>query len=128
MTQKSKVISTIYISFFFSSCSIEEVSPPPTKTVKTEQNAAPAPVAAQQSTPAAPIPTPSRSQLPPEIRYQYYQSPTSVNISVLAKNLTPDDLQVEFQPTHLKVVVRIESVEGLPFLFQDIYGFCSCCI
>jgi len=92
----------------------EEVSPPPTKTIKTEQNTSPAPV--QQSSLPVPVTTPPpRSQLPPDIRYQYYQSPTSVNISVLAKNLTSDDIKVEFQSTHLKVVVRVEGVEAVVF-------------
>ena len=39
------------------------------------------------------------------MRYQYYQSAASLNISVMAKNLTADDVVVDIQPEHLRVVV-----------------------
>lgn len=51
--------------------------------------------------PAAPMPS---IALP--IKYQYYQSLTSLTISVMAKNLTAEDVIVDMQATHLKVVVK----------------------
>lgn len=46
------------------------------------------------------------------IRYQYYQSANCLNLSVLAKNLISDDLQIEIQENHLKVVVVHHSTSG----------------
>lgn len=48
----------------------------------------------------------------PTIRYQYYQSTASVNISVMAKNLTTDDVLVEFDAKHLKICIRQEGING----------------
>lgn len=64
----------------------------------------------------------------PDIKYQYYQSATSINISVLVKNLTPDDVSVDFQPSHLRIHVRIDGVEGIhsfihQFINSLIYSF-----
>ena len=49
----------------------------------------------------------------PNIRYQYYQSATTMNISVMAKNLTPDDVTVKFSADHLLVVVKQDDQEGI---------------
>ena len=40
------------------------------------------------------------------IKYQYYQSLTNMNISVLVKNMTENDVVVEIKPSHLKVVIK----------------------
>ena len=52
------------------------------------------------------------SALPPSVRYQYYQSVSSLNMSVMAKNLAPEDVTVEFTPNHLLVKVQQEGQEG----------------
>lgn len=57
-----------------------------------------------------------------EIRYQYYQSCDKVHIAVLAKNLTPDDVSVLFDETHLTIRIRQEQQQGL-FVLQKIYLF-----
>ena len=41
-------------------------------------------------------------------RYQYYQSAQSLNISVLAKNLAAEDLDVVIGKDSLKVTVKVE--------------------
>lgn len=71
----------------------------------------------QQSNQSTETPSqpPQKRQAPaplPEIKYQYYQSATSLNISVLVKNLSPDDVKVDFQQSHLKILVKIDGVEG----------------
>jgi len=68
--------------------------------------AAAAPVPA---TPAQPVFTTS---IPLPIKYQYYQSTSSLTLSVMAKNLKPDDLMIELLPTSLKVTVRYELIKG----------------
>lgn len=60
-------------------------------------------------TPAVPA-TPVYSVALP-IKYQYYQSLSTMNISVLAKNLTADDVLVDIQPTHLRVVIKYTVTE-----------------
>mmetsp|Transcript_17360 Transcript_17360/g.18102 ORF Transcript_17360/g.18102 Transcript_17360/m.18102 type:complete len:377 (-) Transcript_17360:75-1205(-) len=70
----------------------------------------------QQSNQSTETPSqpPQKRQAPaplPEIKYQYYQSATSLNISVLVKNLSPDDVKVDFQQSHLKILVKIDGVE-----------------
>lgn len=42
----------------------------------------------------------------PPTRYQYYQSSTTLNISVLAKNLKPEDVDVNINNNYLKVVIK----------------------
>ena len=59
--------------------------------------------AAPPAPPAAAAPAVAAADQP--IRYQHYQSPATMSISVLAKNLTADDVVVDIQPTHLRVVV-----------------------
>lgn len=59
----------------------------------------------------------------PTIRYQYYQSTASVNISVMAKNLTTDDVLVEFDAKHLKICIRQEGINVVVFdknLYEEI--------
>jgi suppressor of G2 allele of SKP1 len=60
----------------------------------------------------APVPQMSKKVLP-DIRYQYYQSATSMNISIMAKNLTADDVVVEFSTKHLLVRVKQDGQEGI---------------
>lgn len=47
------------------------------------------------------------------IRYQYYQSTTSLNISVLVKNLTANDVTVNFSRDSLRVVVHQSGNEEI---------------
>lgn len=69
----------------------------------------PPPPAPSAAATAAPIQTTSIS-LP--VRYQYYQSNTSLTISVMAKNMTADDVIVEIRPTSLRVVVKYFAIKG----------------
>lgn len=83
---------------------------------KKLEDTKPSPAVAAQPAPALSSQAPAKAAprtVAPEIKYQYYQSGTSVNISVLVKNLTPEDVSVDFQTNHLKVVVRVEGFEGL---------------
>jgi suppressor of G2 allele of SKP1 len=57
----------------------------------------------------------------PNIRYQYYQSATTMNISVMAKNLTPEDVVIEFNPNHLLIKVKQEGQEVTVF-DKDLYA------
>jgi len=86
--------------------------------------AAPVPPAAPAAAPIAPAPAPAPSSaapssssstamttpIPHAIKYQYYQSAEAVNISVLAKNVTPDEAEISIQPGHLRVRCRGETV------------------
>lgn len=67
----------------------------------------PAPAAKPPATAAQPVYSIS---LP--IKYQYYQSLSSLTIDVMAKNRTQDDVIVEIHPTHLKVVVKYTITKG----------------
>lgn len=63
----------------------------------------------------APTPAPAAPAVRPSdqpIKYQYYQSPASLSISVLAKNLTAEDVVVDIQPEHLRVVVLHSAGSG----------------
>ncbi len=46
------------------------------------------------------------------IKYQYYQSLSTMNISILAKNLSASDVIVDIQEAHLKVVVKYTITNG----------------
>ena len=85
--------------------------------------AAPVSAAAPAAAPIAPVPAPAPSSaapssstttmttpIPHAIKYQYYQSAEAVNISVLAKNVTPDEAEISIQPGHLRVRCRGETV------------------
>mmetsp|Transcript_9316 Transcript_9316/g.14031 ORF Transcript_9316/g.14031 Transcript_9316/m.14031 type:complete len:354 (-) Transcript_9316:96-1157(-) len=60
----------------------------------------------------APVPAPSAL---PSIRYQYYQSSSQVNISVLVKNLQQSDALVNFQSQHLRIAVMQDGAEVVVF-------------
>lgn len=56
---------------------------------------------------AIPKPTPTIFVAPPPvIRYQHYQSNEAVNISILAKDVAPENALIEIQDNHLKSVIR----------------------
>jgi hypothetical protein len=57
---------------------------------------------------AAPAPSATKPSLP-EIKYQYYQSANSVNISVLAKNIEPKDANITFLANQLRVYINREG-------------------
>lgn len=57
----------------------------------------------------------------PDIRYQYYQSASTLNISVLAKNLAADDVKVVFSPHHLLIKVKQSGQEVIVF-DKDLYA------
>ena len=40
------------------------------------------------------------------IRYQHYQSMESMNISILAKDIAPENALISIEDTHLKAVIR----------------------
>jgi suppressor of G2 allele of SKP1 len=46
------------------------------------------------------------------VRYQYYQSDATLSISVLAKNLATEDVVVDIQPEHLRVVIKYVTFAG----------------
>lgn len=51
------------------------------------------------------------------IKYQYYQGNDSLNISVLEKNLLPEDVSVSIESAHLRVVCKGEVV-----IDKQLYG------
>lgn len=63
---------------------------------------------AASSTAVASVPSAPKASLP-EIKYQYYQSANSVNISVLAKNIEPKDANITFLANHLRVYINREG-------------------
>jgi hypothetical protein len=83
---------------------------------EAEEEARIAATAKKIEAPKAPAPTPTpqpTKSVLPDIRYQYYQSATSMNISVMAKNLTPNDVIVEFTPNHLLIRVKQDGKDGM---------------
>lgn len=57
------------------------------------------------ATPALP------AAIPASIKYQYYQSQDYLNISILAKNVNPNDAKIEIQANRIRVVIPVESRE-----------------
>jgi hypothetical protein len=51
------------------------------------------------------------------IKYQYYQGNDSLNISVLEKNLLPEDVNISIESDHLRVVCKGEVV-----IDKQLYG------
>jgi hypothetical protein len=86
---------------------MNQAKPTATPAPRTTSSPVSQPAAATKITPPA-----ARTVLP-EIKYQYYQSSTALNLSVLAKNLSSEDVSVDFETNHLKVVVRVDGVQGL---------------
>lgn len=87
--------------------------------IKVDTKPAPAkPAAAATTAPPAPKPVvaavaPQQQQsLQLPVRYQYYQSDVALNISVLAKNLAPEDVVVDIKPEHLRVVIKYKTFNG----------------
>eukprot|EP01032_Pedospumella_encystans_P014281 gene14281-16418_t len=91
----------------------EETAAPASSSTKAaaapSAAAAAAPMSGQKasaSAAAAPSPpTATVAAAPQPIRYQYYQSATSLSLSVMAKNLSAEDVTVDIQAEHLRVVV-----------------------
>lgn len=79
-----------------------DVSPPPAPT---------------KSATAAPIP----STMQQTIRYQYCQSTEKVSISVLAKNMKPEDVSISFAPQHITVKLIIGG-QDVTVLDCDLFG------
>eukprot|EP00599_Poterioochromonas_sp_BG-1_P001718 CAMPEP_0173150388 /NCGR_PEP_ID=MMETSP1105-20130129/10934_1 /TAXON_ID=2985 /ORGANISM="Ochromonas sp., Strain BG-1" /LENGTH=377 /DNA_ID=CAMNT_0014065521 /DNA_START=58 /DNA_END=1191 /DNA_ORIENTATION=+ len=75
--------------------------------LKAAENAPPAP----PSKPAAPAAQPVANITLP-IKYQYYQSLSSLTIDVMVKNRTPEDVAIDISPTHLKVLIRYKITNG----------------
>ena len=73
----------------------------PTKSIATTSTTAPV------LAPALPAVT---TVIPNAIKYQYYQNAEAVNISILAKNVTPEETEISILPEHLKVKCRGEIV------------------
>jgi hypothetical protein len=80
---------------------------------KKAQEAKPAPAPTVTTSAPQPKPAAVARTVAPEIKYQYYQSSYSLNISVLVKNLTSDDVSVDFQTNHLKILIRVDGFEGI---------------
>ena len=69
------------------------------------------PVTTSSPVPATAPPLPAvTTTIPNAIKYQYYQSAESMNISILAKNVTPEEAEISIQPDYLKVKCRGETV------------------
>ncbi|KOO24709.1 suppressor of g2 allele of skp1-like protein [Chrysochromulina tobinii] len=75
------------------------LAPAPPST--TANPAAPAPSAA----PAAPAPTSD----PSKIRHEWYQTQSEVVVSVLARNVSPEKVQVDFHEAEVDVSIKLES-------------------
>eukprot|EP01038_Epipyxis_sp_PR26KG_P004214 gene4214-5989_t len=73
-------------------------------TIKTTATALPVPPAQPKFTPTLIVP----------VRYQYYQSTSTLSISVMAKNLTSDDVVVIITQDHLRVVIKYIDSSGKP--------------
>lgn len=56
--------------------------------------------------PAAPPPIPSTSAPPPKFRHEFYQTPTHVTVTIFAKNVREENLEVDFGAQFLSVAIR----------------------
>jgi hypothetical protein len=86
---------------------IQQIS---TSTVPS--SSATAPIAIPTKAPAINVSLHSKSAIVPfnPIKYQYYQGNDSLNISVLAKNMLPEDVEISIESDHLRVVCKGEVV------------------
>lgn len=98
---------TTVITRYLRKCDAEISESKTAVTSAAAPTAAATPVAAPATTATGPV---CSVALP--IKYQYYQSLSTMNISVLAKNLTANDVVVDIQPAHLKVVVKYTITNG----------------
>ncbi|OQR82904.1 hypothetical protein ACHHYP_15343 [Achlya hypogyna] len=88
--------------------------------LEDEEQLAPTPVPVKLAAPevvAAPVTAPAT----PALRHEWYQSPTHVTLSLMQKNLTPEDVTVDFSPNHLHVrfVVNGETIDAF---HKQLYG------
>lgn len=71
---------------------------------------------AQAAAPSA-KPAPSAPPAPPtsSVKYQYYQNASHVIMTILQKNLKPEDTQIDIEPRKLKVVVKKDGADVVVF-------------
>lgn len=71
-------------------------------------------ITAAPQPPKAPAPAPAQpvTSITLPIKYQYYQSLSSLTIDVMAKNRAPEDVIVDIAPTHLRVVIKYKLTQG----------------
>jgi len=77
----------------------------------------PIPTPATVSTPASTAPPPVPAAIPapvpvPVVRFQHYQSPSHMYVSVMAKNFPQEDAEIDLKPRHLRVVLRMKQCSG----------------
>jgi len=56
---------------------------------------------------------PSHNNFITPIKYQYYQSQEKLNISVLAKNVQPNDARITIERNRLKVIINVDGKENI---------------
>jgi tetratricopeptide (TPR) repeat protein len=91
--------------------------------IKPSSASVPVPTAsaAAGSAPAPKAP-PIQNKSLPEIKYQYYQSGSTMNISVLAKNLDPSDVNVTITQQHIKVFIKREGGSVEKVMDMDLFA------
>jgi hypothetical protein len=81
--------------------------------------------------PAAPSGAPASSSEPsepePKYRYQFFQTQNVVEIAVLAKNLGPDQVKVDFKETTLQVTINDTNGQQVPLPPPTYAGYSSSC-
>ncbi len=97
----------VTITRYLRKCDAEISESKASSTASSSAGATAAPVVAQVAVPSTPV---YSVTLP--IKYQYYQSLSTMNISILAKNLSTSDVIVDIQEAHLKVIVKYTITNG----------------
>lgn len=85
--------------------------PAPKPEVKTDENEEKAQAQAAASA-SAPVP------VQPQVRYDWYQTESSVTVCILVKNLRPEDLKIEAQEHTLSVVSVDQEKHKINFNFN----------
>lgn len=70
----------------------------------------------------------SNGQAEPRYRYQFFQTPSKVEVAVLAKNLTAGRVTVDIQEQWLGVVILDERGQQVGYTFAELHVFSLCCL
>mmetsp|Transcript_29205 Transcript_29205/g.27974 ORF Transcript_29205/g.27974 Transcript_29205/m.27974 type:complete len:397 (-) Transcript_29205:216-1406(-) len=91
---------------------LDKEIPQISRSTVPSSSSATAPVAIPSKAPPINVSLHTKSAIVPSnpIRYQYYQGNDSLNISVLAKNMLPGDVDISIESDHLRVVCTGEVV------------------
>eukprot|EP01041_Mallomonas_annulata_P012622 gene12623-26577_t len=95
-----------------SSASTAIVIVPPVSSTTTAESIQPKPLPLTSSSSSSSSSIPTQSQplsQPPSVRYQHYQSPSYMYISILVKNFDKDNASIDIDAEHIRVVLKMNN-------------------